>query len=355
MEKKKINGAAIAVAAVAVALVGIVAVLGVKMKNQSSPVPEAELDSYTYGAPEMGENAVPEKGIVESLSETAATVIAGKYEPKKANETTAPLIGGLQKPSTPAATLQDIREVQEEVTVPVIDQSEMTKGRPVAPVSASSDLPKDMSLAGLYRTGHDVIGLKEYIYNNDMDPNCTQRKFGYNKAYDWGAQLIDFSIDTVRMKFNYDHKDYMIQIWKGQYISGSLGTVGGEVGIYTREEGKSAANSHYNCAGTDDELNMELTILWDEFADGVYLPQLTRNYSRHWWQTGYVDGQLPNVKDSSPLRLLSHITFKDEEQATLFADALAKNGFSSVSNFSPDSPDTFKRYGNDVIFIWQYI
>ena len=214
-------------------------------------------------------------------------------------------------------------------------------------------LPNDMSFKGLYRAGYDVIGLKRYIYNNDTDPNCRQRKFGYNPLYDAGANLIDFSIETCRLKFNYDSKDYMIQIWKGQYISGEIGTVGGEVGIYTRPQGKVSALDHYNCADESDWLMMEMTVLWDENGDGTYTAQLTRTYEKHWWETGYVDGQLANKRDSSPLRILSRITFKDATQAQAFEQALLKQGFQSVATFNPTVKDTCKRYGKDVIFVWQ--
>ncbi|MBR5112090.1 MAG: DUF4474 domain-containing protein, partial [Clostridia bacterium] len=197
------------------------------------------------------------------------------------------------------------------------------------------------------------IGPKTFIYNDDTSPDCTQRKFGYNVLYDAGAKMIDFSIETSRIKFNYDHKQYMIQLWKGQYISGDIGTVGGEVGIYTRPEGKSSAIGHYDCADESDWLWCELTIFWDENGDGNYLPQLTRKYAKHWWETGYVDGQLKNRKDSSPLRILQRITFKDDEQASEFEKALVKAGFRSVENFNPTVKDTCKRYGKDVIYLWQ--
>ena len=50
---------------------------------------------------------------------------------------------------------------------------------------------------------------------------------------------------------------------------------------------------------------------------------------------------------------MSRITFKDAEQAAAFGGALAKNGFTSVSSFNPEVPDTYKVYGKDVILIWQ--
>ncbi len=145
----------------------------------------------------------------------------------------------------------------------------------------------------------------------------------------------------------------MIQAWKGQYISGELGTVGGEVGLYTRPKGTISAIGHYDCAPREEWLNMEMTILWDEQGNGNYLPQLTRVYEPHWWPTGFVFGNLANKNDTDPLRVLCRITFKDEEMAQAFASSLSKEGFRSVSDFNPTVIDTYKIHGKDVIFIWQ--
>lgn len=354
MKEKKLNAFIIAIAAIALCIIGVASVIAIKAGRSGDAAPESKAESVTAFAEEQASS------VFEEITELTAEVISGTAlsENIKAPETKAAAAPGKTEKQTVAPeTTVPVTEVINGANVPTLNEDELSKGKssPSPTPTNNDELPGDMSFAGLYRSGNNVIGLKEYIYNNDMSPNCTQRKFGYNKMYDWGAQLIDFSIDTTRLKFNYDSKDYMIQLWKGQYISGDLGTVGGEVGVYTRPEGKSAANSHYNCAGTEDELFMEMTIFWDENQNGVYLPQFTRNYSRHWWQTGYVDGQLPNIKDSNPLRLLSHITFKDEEQANAFAGALTKNGFKAVDSFSHESPDTFKISGRDVIFLWQYV
>jgi hypothetical protein len=217
----------------------------------------------------------------------------------------------------------------------------------------STGLPSDMSFPGLYYQGYNVYGFKQYIFNDDQDPECMQANFGYNYLYDIGANLIDFSIETTKLDFDYGDKSYRIQLWKGQYISGDVGTVGGEVGIYTRPRGSAAAFDHYDCAAHEDWLYMEMTCFWDENGDGNYLPQFTRDYDLHWWQTGFVDGQLKDSLDSNSLRLLGRITFESDEQAQLFAAGLAKNGFAEVSTFDPNDIDVYKLYGKDVIFMWQ--
>lgn len=340
MKDKKVNSTLILTSVIAIGLLAVIAVLGIKIKGKT----DAEKAETTTDAIQT-----TILNVIEELTTQAETTT------EEATETTVPETEKETKKAAPATekATEDMAKVQEEMTVPELEEDDMSKGKAsVATASATKDLPNDMSFSGLYRQGYDVIGLKEYIFNNDMSPDCKQRKYGYNSFYDNGAKLIDFSIDTKKFKFNYDGKTYRIQIWKGQYISGDIGTVGGEVGIYTKN-GENSMADHFDCAGSGDELYQEMTILWDEFDDGVYRSQLTRNYSLHWWQTGYVDGQLKNKRDSSTLRLLSHMTFKDEEQALGFATALANNGFSQVETFNPNSPNTFKIYGKDVIYLWQ--
>lgn len=222
-------------------------------------------------------------------------------------------------------------------------------------LTSSGTLPDDMTLKGLHKLGYDSWGTKKYIYNNDKD--CAQSKFGYNRFYDKAAPLADFHIVTCRIPFkNYDNKDWMVQLWKGTYITGDIGTVGCEIGLYNRTAGKYGGMfDHYNCAPESDWLDMEMTLLWDEEYDGNYKAQFTRTYGKYWWPTGFVDGQLKNVNDTSCLRVLGRITFKDSHMADLFEAALAGIGFRKVSTFDPTVKDTYKRQICDVIFCWQDI
>lgn len=332
--KKNTNAIVIAVSVLAVALVAVACALVLRAANGSGGLLKVE-ESTTL------------EQVVETTKEAITDMITTAPPTTTEIQTTQPV----EAPTEPPVVV----DKEEGVTIPVLDEDNMSHGSAVTPPppSSSGKLPKDMSFSGLNSMGHKVYGTKEYIYNDDTDPACVQANFGYNRLYDWGAQLIDFSIDTARMKFDYGEKEYMIQIWKGQYISGEMGTVGGEVGLYTRPKGTVSTIGHYNCAPREEWLNMEMTVLWDEEGNGNYIPQLTRAYALHWWPTGFVFGQLENKKDSDPLRVLCRITFNEEGMAQAFAQALAQEGFESVSSFDPTVKDTFKIHGNDVIFIWQ--
>lgn len=365
-KKSGVNIPLIVTSFVLVCLVTVVVVLGVKARKQNNIAPaESTLDSSaeTSDFSEISSSTAVDVSIeTESESESDTTAILTSSAPSNTGANVLTTIKKkVETTVTTAATTAASTVIQTTVMggaeVPVYKEEDLNHGAATTDKNAgsSTSLPSDMTFAGLYKSGYDVYGPKSFIFNDDTASDCTQRKFGYNPLYDAGAKLIDFSIDTVRLKFNYGGKPYMIQMWKGQYISGDIGTVGGEVGIYTRNPSKAYAIDHYDCAAESDWLNCEMTIFWDENGDGNYKPQFTRKYSTHWWETGYVDGQLKNKKDSSPLRLMQRITFKDETQASAFASALAGKKFSAVETFSPDNPDTFKRVGKDVIYIWQYI
>ncbi len=359
MKKRSANLPVIAVAAVAVCLVAVATTLVLKARVDMPPAENTELTQSignNYYFPETEPQTVQQT--VGSIFDLTTQVITDTYvptqaptSPKKPTQATKPQTTrpAATQPQTQATKPAETEPVTEEVTVHQI-QAGANTGSAVTP---SGNLPQDMSFAGLSLMGYDVIGQKSYIYNDDKDPECFQKNFGYNPLYDWGAQFIDFSIETTKLDFNYDNKQYRIQLWKGQYISGSIGTVGGEIGVYTRPKG--SIGEHYNCATEDDWLKMEMTVYWDEFDNGEYLPQFTRNYNDFWWATGFVDGQLKDRKDSNTLRVLGRITFESEEQAIAFDEAMSKKGFTRVEEFSPYEIDTYKRHGKDVIFIWQNI
>lgn len=333
MDKKKTITLIASSFVVIVACVAIVAFI--RSTTSSDP---------TIDVSDAGQSNTSPQSIVQTIEETVAQV---SETVSNAAETTATTTTQKAQTTTKVTTTKTFEQA--------IEDEDLDVGQAKKPVSTSSGtLPKDMTFAGLYNSGYDVIGNKKYIYNNDR--TATQSKFGYNRFYDSAASLVDMYIETVRIQFDgYDGRDWMVQFWKGQYISGDIGTVGCEIGLYNRSEGTVSLLDHYSCAEESDWLNMEMTLYWDENRSGNFTAQFTRNYTKYWWPTGFVDGQLANAKDSSELYVLGRITFKDTEMTDLFEAAMAKVGFAKVSSFSPYVLDTYKRYGCDVIFTWHNI
>lgn len=136
---------------------------------------------------------------------------------------------------------------------------------------------------------------------------CWQRQFGFTPAYDIAAKAIGFDYATRRIFFDYDGKEWMIQIWKGNYAWNML--VGAEIGIYNRPEG-TVNGLYFNCA-QDDEMMPISMLLYDNEKIYVNRPAINT-----WWMTGFVLSE----KDHNPyaLTLESDIEFPNEEMCDAF-------------------------------------
>ncbi|MDO4380959.1 MAG: DUF4474 domain-containing protein [Clostridia bacterium] len=166
------------------------------------------------------------------------------------------------------------------------------------------------------------------VYFTDKDP--WQRNFGFNELYDVGASFIVFYYDTVRCKFNYANKDWMIQFWKGQY---GFVFVGAEIGVYTKPTTRKV--EHYDCASDEDSLQMSMTC----YRKGKEI--FSRKYATYWWCTGFVPGKLDKFSDRSELTVKCRITMKDAKMLLAFCVALEQNGFKINKNYTVSGLDVF--------------
>ena len=205
-----------------------------------------------------------------------------------------------------------------------------------------------------YRYSNEGNG---YYYTDDKD--CWQKNAGYNEVYDQMAPLTAMFIDQVRVRFNYGGKDWMIQLWKGQY--GWL-LVGAEIGLYTAEEGENTGAvtdiNHYNCADQEDWLYMSMDCYWAEGNDGHYEKVFSRPYAKYWWPTGFVKGQLTKYTwPRTELKMKGRITFKDAAMADAFVAELKASGFRRAAGSSSSQlvDDSYYQDGADVTFLWSTI
>lgn len=169
-----------------------------------------------------------------------------------------------------------------------------------------------------------------YYYTND-DP--WQRALGYNELYDNLAAFTAIYIDTMRCKFRYDNKDWMIQFWKGQY---GYVFVGHEIGVYYKPIDRTT--EHYDCVSDEDSLYMSMNGL--RKGEVIY----TRDYGRYWWCTGFVPGKLDKFSDRSELAIDCRITMKDKEMLGAFVESLDRNGMIKGEDY--------KVKGLDVYIVW---
>ena len=165
------------------------------------------------------------------------------------------------------------------------------------------------------RDGKGVLDLGYDLNTNDACletvVNSWQRNFGFCLFYDVFSYLTPFfDYITRRIKFEYDNKEWMIQIWKGRYII----TVGCEVGIYTREKG--SLGSFYNCASDEDMLPISMSLY---HGDDLVLQ---RPETLHWWLTSF--RFTPKAYLPESLTLDTSITFKDKEMTDAFMNSVKK-------------------------------
>lgn len=139
-----------------------------------------------------------------------------------------------------------------------------------------------------------------------------QRNMGFNIFYDIFCYLTPFFFHytTQRVKFVYQGKDWMFQMWKGRYAIAN----GGELGIYTRDESKTG--SFYDCASDEDMLVMSIAVYHEDELIFKRDPML------HWWVTGFAISDTAYLPES--LTLVATISMRDKEMLDLAVEAFAK-------------------------------
>lgn len=326
-----------AFAVVAVAIICVCAVIGMKYKKESPSV-----------VPAVGTTAdenTAKETTTERIDYTFPTTQTTEFtEPTTvAESTTAPLTTEAEKTETTTVA----EKITELTTLVNKAFSEVFK-MPKAPKYIPPDIKINFDKAKLASYKYDPEG--NYYYTDDKD--CWQSNMGYTQVYDSLAVISMMYYDTVRTNFEYEGKEWMIQIWKGQY---GYAFVGAEVGVYTRKIGNN--NVPFACADKEDWLKMEMAFIWDEMHDGNYQTIFNRDYDDYWWCTGFVVGfeAAASTKDRSQFRIVHHITFKTAEMADLFCEAFEANGFRRVAKLNNNEVDTFVQVGKDVAFVWQNI
>jgi len=150
--------------------------------------------------------------------------------------------------------------------------------------------------------------------------NAWQRNHGYSRLYDEAAAPMSLIFDCEPIYFTYGGKNWLIELWKGQYGM----TTGCEVGVYNTEDPEQYFSGVFNytlydCAGDADCLPMSLTLIKNGrtlfYRSGV-----------HWWLTGFVLGEF-----SEPSELIMEVTIalKDKEMLRAFTGSLRKLGYTN--------------------------
>lgn len=193
--------------------------------------------------------------------------------------------------------------------------------------------------------------IDDYYYTNDKD--CWQDTFGYARIYDLAAPYIALEYDYARVFFDYEGKDWMVQLWKGQY---GYVFYGAEIGIYSKKATGKAPGMLTFYGKADEEYwpEMEMTV-YHEKLNGEWEREFTRDTDNYWWCTGFKLGHLRDVEPADELRMVAKITFKDVNMAKKFGTGLKDCGLTKVKKLNELDNDTYYRQGATVHVRWQNI
>ena len=168
---------------------------------------------------------------------------------------------------------------------------------------------------GMQETGFNCNYKEALVY---APINCWMRNFGFCFEYDALCYALPvYCYNTRRFHFEYNNKDYMIQMWKGNYLI----TNGGEVGVYYRDKGKYG--TFYNVVKSEDQLDMSLQI-WH--GDDLLVNITEQN---HWWVNGFKMGT--RLYSPHSLTLKTTILMTDEEMLKAFTTAVDRNIWKDVT------------------------
>jgi fibronectin type 3 domain-containing protein len=204
------------------------------------------------------------------------------------------------------------------------------------------------------------LGVFGYLY--DYNEKCFytaddtwQRNFGYSEIYDNGASLIVIVIETARIKFDYDNRNWMFQLWKGQY---GWVLYGAEIGIYNKEKNRPV--EHYTCSNDEDMIQMQMDLY--ENVGGTWQKSFSRPYERQWWHTGFVWGNM--IGRNKDLQMRARLTMRDFDMLDAVVKGFKEAGFKEVKTdlnsllgiFSKegknDYKDAFFVKDLDIYFYW---
>lgn len=155
---------------------------------------------------------------------------------------------------------------------------------------------------------------EEDVFSSLVD--AWQRKRGYEASYDTAAAGANMVLDAFPVYFDYAEKTWLIEFWKGQY---GINT-GGEVGVYHAKKIVPACfyeTTHFDAAGNDEMPGIRCRLE----RNGVEVYDI---FDWHWWLTGFHMG---TFSKPSELRMITEISFDEEEMAQSFWEGLRKAGY----------------------------
>lgn len=268
---------------------------------------------------------------------TTSTPIADYTENITINQQIIPSTQATTAPSTTRKPVNNTTNPPQDTNTDTTTPIETTTKKPNTGIKEEpvKDI-QDLLFASDPNTASKVLETAGFAYDEAQGIFYTplypwQRYFGYNVGFDMAAPLTGMIFDTKRIEFEYKGKEWMVQLWKGQYGI----TAGAEIGLYNRDPEKVM---QYDCADDEDLIEMQ----FDFYNQGEYV--FSRGPEKHWWLTGF---KVFHIGIPFTITLDMTLKFTDNEMATAFLHALKKQQYTDILN-----PIKYKRYGSTIRIVW---
>ncbi len=290
------------------------------VKDEATTSPETTISGdivYTDDATNSALVTPPSDTVADTQATagtTAAATTTATTETTASSNTTTTKV---DKPSTTVATTEKIPTAAEIQEMPLKDVQDL--------LFASESADKTVQILNACGFEYDD---KQGIYYSSVNP--WQKGFGFNIIYDMAAPLAGMNYSTERIYFNYDNKDWMIQIWKGQYGM----TAGAEIGIYN----KTDKIMQYDCVSEEEFLEMSFVL----YNQGEKM--FERGPEKHWWLTGF---KILNIGVPLLLDMDMTIKFPTKSMTDAFEAGLKKANRDNLLD-----PMTYTRSAKTVHISW---
>ena len=193
--------------------------------------------------------------------------------------------------------------------------------------------------------------------SNVYNALAPQRKFGFNGGYDWGSKFVNFYLSTIRIYFTYNDKDWLIELWKGEY---AMATVGCEVGFYYRDHNQTALDTFgpnnllYKSVEDQDAMPVSMK-LWqyEKAADSTPVQKIDYGKRNCWWAADFETGVLEKHRDQTTLVMVATIDFPTDKMMNLFIDGLEEEGFKEGSINNYHNVERYSVSGKTVTICWK--
>ena len=245
------------------------------------------------------------------------------------NTTTAPTTANTTK--APVTTTAPTQGGNNTVPTETTTINTFEDGDYLANIQDALFVEKDENTARkiLVTAGFDYDPIQD-VYYTQLD--SWQRNFGFNSVYDTAAPMVGMLYSTAKIYFTYDDKDWMMEIWKGQYGI----TAGAEIGFYNKPTDR--VMKHYDCV-TDEEM---LTMAFDFYNMDELV--FTRGPEKHWWLTGF---KFLHVGVPSFIELDMTIEFPNRKMANAFEKGLKEEAKKQLTDKM-----TYTRSGDTFNIVW---